>query len=241
MILINYFQNHFHSWSCSNHFDEIFSKIRRGFRKGFGAQHSLLLMIGKWKKKPSWWQQSFGTIFTNSSNAFECICHDLVVAKLRAYGLLLSALKMIEECPLGSSYCTWKNIIPGVSQGSILGHLLFNMFSCDLCDISYADDTTLYVASNITTEVLENLTNIMYRLFTWFANNQMKVNHWKCHLLLSTQEDANMQIANATVNSSSSHKLLGLVFDSKLKFKEHIENIYQKAIELMDSLNVVYV
>ena len=61
MILINYFQNHFHSWSCSNHFDEIFSKIRRGFRKGFGAQHSLLLMIGKWKKKKktSWWQQSF--------------------------------------------------------------------------------------------------------------------------------------------------------------------------------------
>ena len=115
------------------------------------------------------------------------------------------------------------------------------MFSCDLCDISYADDTTPYIASNITTEVIENLTNIMYRLFTWFANNQMKVNHWKCHLLLSTQEDANMQIANATVNSSSSHKLLGLVFDSKLKFKEHIENIYQKAIELMDSLNVVYV
>ena len=49
--MINYFQNHFHWWSCSNHFDEIFSKIPRGFRKGFGAQHSLLLMIGKRKKK----------------------------------------------------------------------------------------------------------------------------------------------------------------------------------------------
>ena len=147
---------------------------------------------------------------------------------------------MIEEYLLGSSYCTWKNIIPGVSQGSILWHLLFNMFLCDLCDISYADDTTPYVASKITTEVLENLTNITYKLFTWFANNQMKVNHWKCPLLLSTQEDANMQIANATVNSSSSNKLLGLVFDSKLKFKKHIENIRQKAIKLMDSLNVVY-
>ena len=50
-----------------------------------------------------------------------------------------------------------------------------------------------------------------------------------------------MQIANATVNSSSSHKLLGLVFDNRLKFKEHIENIYHKAVKLMDSLNVVYV
>ena len=50
-----------------------------------------------------------------------------------------------------------------------------------------------------------------------------------------------MQIANATVNSSSSHKLLGLVFDNKLKFKKHIENICQKAVKIMDSLNVVYV
>ena len=51
-----------------------------------------------------------------------------------------------------------------------------------------------------TAEVLNNLTNITQRLITWFANNQMKVNHGKCHLLLSTQENANIQIANTTIN-----------------------------------------
>ena len=57
----------------------------------------------------------------------------------------------------------------------------------------------------------------------------MKANHGKCHLLLSAQNDANIQISNTTINGSKSQKLLGLVFDNKLKFDKHIENICQKA------------
>ena len=73
------------------------------------------------------------------------------------------------------------------------------------------------------------LTNITQRLFTWFANNQMKANHGKCHLLLSKQEDANIQESNTTINCSRSQKLSGIVFDNKLQFSKHIENIYHKA------------
>ena len=46
----------------------------------------------------------------------------------------------------------------------------------------------------------------------------MKGNHGKCQLLLSTQEDANIQIANTTINCSRSQKILGILFDNKLKF-----------------------
>ena len=59
-------------------------------------------------------------------------------------------------------------------------------------------------------EVIENLTNVTQKLFTWFANNQMKANHDKCHLLLSTQEEANIQIANTTIKCSQSEKILGI-------------------------------
>ena len=83
---------------CSNHFDNIFLKFQCGFRKGFGAQHCLLLIIDKCKKnKTGDSNKGFSVIFTDSSNAFECICHDLFVAKLHAYGLSLPALKMIED------------------------------------------------------------------------------------------------------------------------------------------------
>ena len=64
------------------------------------------------------------------------------------------------------------------------------------------------MVANNTEEVIENLTNVTQKLFTWFANNQMKANHDKCHLLLSTQEEVNTQIANTTIKCSESEKIL---------------------------------
>ena len=107
--------------------------------------------------------------------------------------------------------------------------MLFNTLFCDLflehenCWFTnYADHTTPYVVANDTTEVLENLTNITHKLFTWFA---IKPNLGKCHLLLSTHEDVNIQIDNTTINCSRSKKLLEVVLDNKLMFDKHIENI----------------
>ena len=74
----------------------------------------------------------------------------------------------------------------------------------ECCFTNYADDTTPYVVANNTEEVIQNLTNVTQKLFTWFANNQMKANHDKCHLLLSTREEENIQIANTTIKCSQS-------------------------------------
>ena len=104
------------------------------------------------------------------------------------------------------------------------------------CYVNYADDTTPYIVANNTAEVLDKLTNITQRLFTWFVSNQMKVNLGKCHLLLSTQGDANIQISNTTINCSRSQKLLGIVFDNELKFDKYIENICQKANSKLNAL-----
>ena len=120
---------------------------------------------------------------------------------------------------------------------------MFNIFLCDLflehedcCFTNNADDTTPYVVANNTAEVIENLAIISQKLFTWFANNQMKVSHDKCHLLLSIQEEANIQIADRTIKYSKSKILLGIVLDNKLKFDKHVENICQKASKKLNAL-----
>ena len=112
----------------------------------------------------------------------------------------LPALKLItdyfqnrkQRTKIGSIYSDWEDIISGVSQSSILGPLLFNIFLCDLFledenkyFANHTDDTTSYA-----TEVLGNLSGITKKLFTWFANNQMKANDDKCHLLLSSPDDS---------------------------------------------------
>ena len=77
----------------------------------------------KWKKAVDS-NKVFGALLADLSKEFDCICHDLLVAKLHAHGLSLPAL----EPKIGSSYSTWENIISRVPQCSILRLILFSIF-----------------------------------------------------------------------------------------------------------------
>ena len=101
--------------------------------------------------------------------------HDLLIAKLNAYGFNTQSLKLINSylsgrkhrTKIGSSFSEWLELLVGVPQGLVLGPLLFNIFICDLflfiedtSVTSYADDTTPYAcekklgASNLKTDHL---------------------------------------------------------------------------------------
>ena len=92
-------------------------------------------MMDKWKKAVDN-HKVFGAVLTDLSKEFECICHDLLLAKLNVNGLSLPALKLItdylqngkQRTKIGSVYSYLKYIISGVPQASILGPLLFNIF-----------------------------------------------------------------------------------------------------------------
>ena len=67
------------------------SNILTGFRKGHSAQHSLLIMIEKWKRALDE-NMNVGAIFMDLSKAFNTLNHRLVLVKLKAYGLQSTAL-----------------------------------------------------------------------------------------------------------------------------------------------------
>ena len=80
----------------SEFFENIFSKNQCGFRKGHSTQQCLLAMLEKWKRSVDS-GKAFGALLTDLSKAFDCLDHELLIAKLNAYGFSLPALRLIHD------------------------------------------------------------------------------------------------------------------------------------------------
>ena len=80
----------------SKYFESFLSKYQCGFRKEYSAQHCLLSMLEKWKSAIDN-RKMFGDLLTDLSKAFVCLSHDLLIAKLNAYGFSIAALRLVQN------------------------------------------------------------------------------------------------------------------------------------------------
>ena len=198
---------------------------------------------------------ALASILNDLSKAFDCLPHDLLIAKLYAYGfkkrslnLLFSYLKNRKQrfC-LNNTYSEWIDILLGVPEGSILDPLLFNIFLCDLFlflhDIpvaNYADDNTPYCTGLKFSGVLINLENAAETLLQWFKDNRLKANPGKYHLLINnTKGSFQINIGNETVSSSKYEKLLGIKINHELCFNENLSSFSKKASHKLNALSQI--
>ena len=150
---------------------KLLSKFQCDFRKGYSTRDCLLAMVEN-RKKVIDQGNGYGALLTDLSKAFDCLPHDLIVAKVHAYGFSIDSLKLInsylterkQRVKINDQFSSWLDIVVGVSQGSILGPLFFNIFLCDMFLFSndidfprYADDNTPYCIGKTLEEVISQL------------------------------------------------------------------------------------
>ena len=92
---------------------------------------------------------------------------------------------------INGDYSSWKEILTGVPQGSVLGPLLFNIFINDIFFFvqsseiyNYADDNTLSIADTNIDTIISKLESDISILDIWFKNNGMLLNEGKCQFMI---------------------------------------------------------
>ena len=230
--------------------DKFLSPYLFGFRKGHSTEQCLLKMLEAWKKAAD--EKKFGgAILTDLSKAFDCLNHELLLAKLNAYGFEHSALKFInsylkerkQRTKVGSSFSSWRDVIFGVPQGSILGPLLFNIFLNDIFFFTdkstianYADDNSVYSVNDTYEGLIKTLQSETNEILGWFQINEMKSNEDKCHLFIVNDDKASVQLGNEIISASTSIELLGISIDNKLDFKDYVSKLCKKGNQKLHAL-----
>ena len=232
-------------------FTKLFTECQSGFIPGDSCVAQLLSVTHEiYKSFACNPPQDIRGTFLDISKAFDKVWHKGLISKLKSYGVDGSLLKLMENyltgrhqrVVLNGQNSSWKNILAGVPQSSVLGPLLFLIYIHDLpngiesiCKI-FADDTSLFSevkdATVSHTQLNNDLNKISKLAFQWKMLFNPDPSKQAIEICFSHKRDnvsyPSLVFNDSKVQLANSQKHLGLILDSKLDFHEHIDNKIKK-------------
>ena len=176
--------------------------------------------------------------------AFNSVCHNKLLAKMRRYGICGPLLEWIgdfltgrtQQTRVGTALSDINVIISGVIQGSCL---LFLLYFSDLVDVFsdgvivklYADDVKLYSSCMISVNDIDfELQMNPDKICKWANDWQLPISYTKCNVLkIGKPGGAQYRMDSWSVAPVKNVVGLGVTIDSKLKFSTHINGVAAKA------------
>ncbi|CAM4658002.1 unnamed protein product [Leuciscus chuanchicus] len=215
-----------------------------GFKKGHSTETASLsvteaLRIAKAASKSS------VLILLDLSAAFDTVNHQILLSTLSSLGITGTSLHWFESYLTGRSFkVAWRGevsrahqLTTGVPQGSVLGPLLFSIYTTSLGHIiqahgfsyhCYADDKQLFLSFQPDDPtVAARVSSCLADISTWMKEHHLQLNLAKTELLVlpanpSLQHDFTIQLESSLITPSRSVRNLGVTFDDQLTFTDHI-------------------
>ena len=231
----------------------LFTERQHGFRKGrstISAARVLQREISKAMDDNNY----VAVASLDLSSAFDVVNTELLLKRITKMGLPQDVVGLLREWLVGriayveveGSCSEFFEVESGTVQGSVLGPVLFNLFISPFLEKSsgpaYADDSYHIAISESKQEAVKTLQDRIIESESWLASSGLKVNLEKTELTIFHRHDtssANIKVKDIVVNSSSTLKVLGIVFDNRLQWDKQVEKVTRETRRSLQGLNII--
>ena len=137
-------------------------------------------------------------MFLDLSKAFDTVDHQLLIHKLKFFKFKSSLIKLIENyltdrsirVNINNTLSKKKSITVGVPQGSVLGPLLFIMYTNDMSLLKlhssswlFADDTTIALDGTSIIDIINKIQEDLAKIIEWLNSNKLLINLKKSQIM----------------------------------------------------------
>lgn len=230
---------------------QILMEYQSGFRSRHSCETALQVTISGWKLNVDNNKYTVA-VFLDFKRAFETVDVDILIEKLKYYGLSGTVLRWFESYLTGRRqrtrvngvYSQERDVLTGVPQGSVLGPLLFILYlndfkyiqDCEFLSL-FADDTLLAV-SDLSLEGALGKMNVLLQHVSEYLNiNKLHLNVQKTKAMIITtkykycqidKESLNLKINNQSIEIVEEIKYLGFIVDNILSLKSQFTYVHKK-------------
>lgn len=220
--------------------NNVLCKEQYGFRRNCGTKEALFDIINCIEKDKSNRLKKTAALFIDLKKAFDTVDLEILVMKLKRIGFTSAPLQwissfvnnrrqVVEVNGFISDQCEIKL---GVPQGSVLGPLLFLLYINSLSEIQlggnlflYADDIALIYHRGSAEQIQSAINRDLEKLSIWTTENRLTINVDKTkYMIFNSVSNIQINYNNKIIDKVDSIKYLGVIIDSRLSFKKHIES-----------------